>query len=225
MGNLFSLDSPYSKLMTKLFDACLLNLLWLLCSIPIFTIGPATQAMYYVALKDAEGEDGYVIRRYFKAFRRCFWQSAAIGFIALGSGAFLLVDIYLSHIARTTFFRWLLLLFLILLFCWACTLVYVFAVQARFNNTVKGTFRFSAGLALKHFPQTIIMLGTSLILIGLVRFVPVLLLIDIGLIPVINAKLLLKSFAPYLPSVEITGTVSDESTLPHADEEVDGSSS
>lgn len=203
MGGFFSLDSPFSKLMTKLFDACLLNLLWLVCCIPVFTIGPATQAMYYIALKYAEGEDGYIIRRYFKAFRRCFGQSVAIGLIMVGSGAFLLLDIYLSHIAATNFFRYLLLIFLILLFYWACILMYIFAVQARFDNLIRTTFRFSAGLALQHFPKTIVMLITSLALVGLIFAVPVLLIVNVGLIPMINAGLLRKAFAPYLPDAEM----------------------
>lgn len=200
MGKLLHPDSSFSKIMTKLFDACLLNLLWLVCSIPIFTIGPATQALYYVALKHAEGEDGSITRRYFKAFQRCFGQSVGIGLIMLGSGGLILLDIYLSHIAETALFHNLLPIFLILLFFWSCILMYVFAVQARFDDPIRVTFKIAAGLALQHFPKTIIMLMTSLILSSLIYFAPILLIVNVGLIPMINAGLLLKAFAPYLPA-------------------------
>lgn len=196
--NMFHPDSSFAKLMTCLFDTCLLNLLWLACSLSVFTVGPATQAMYYVALKYAEGEDGSITRRYFVAFRRCFGQSVGIGLIMIGSGGVILLDIYLAHVAGGGLVRNLLPLFLLLLLAWACILMYVFAVQARFDNPVLATFHIAAGLALRHFPQTVIMLGTALVLICLIYFAPILLIINVGLIPMINAGLLRKAFAPYL---------------------------
>ena len=214
--NLFHPDSVFSKWMTKLFDACLLNLLWLVCSLPMFTIGPATQAMYYVALKHAEGEDGSITCRYFQEFRRCFGQSIAIGLIMLGSGGLLLLDIYLAHMAGDGPIRSLLPVFLILLLAWACVLVYVFAVQAKFDNPVAATLQISTALALKHLPQTLLMLVTSLVLTSLIYFAPVLLIVNIGLIPMVNAGLLLKTFAPYLPKT----VVKKDSDFPKFDKRV-----
>lgn len=202
MDQIFSEENPFVALMTKVFDTCLLNLLWLIACIPIFTIGPATQAMYYVALKISEGNDGYIMRSYWKAFKSDFKKSVIIGLIMLCSGGLLLMDIYLAHQAATMFFRSLLPLFILLLLLWACLMMYVFAVQARFNNSVKETFRISAALALTNKRKTFIMLFTSLILVGLIYFAPILGIIDIGLIPMVNAGVLLRIFAPYLPKEE-----------------------
>jgi len=41
----FSYDSKFSQLMIKLCYSCYLNLLWFVCSIPIFTIGASTTAL------------------------------------------------------------------------------------------------------------------------------------------------------------------------------------
>ena len=43
----FSYESRFSQLLLKLCYACYLNLLWLVCSLPIFTMGAATTALYY----------------------------------------------------------------------------------------------------------------------------------------------------------------------------------
>ncbi|MFQ9510793.1 MAG: DUF624 domain-containing protein, partial [Lachnospiraceae bacterium] len=59
MGGLFNLDNPVWRFIGKLVDVALLNLLWIICCIPIVTIGPATTAMYYVTLKLVRDEEGY----------------------------------------------------------------------------------------------------------------------------------------------------------------------
>ena len=56
----FSYESRFSQLLLKLCYACYLNLLWLVCSLPIFTMGAATTALYYTCLKVIRGEEGYV---------------------------------------------------------------------------------------------------------------------------------------------------------------------
>src|SRR5699024_12157957 len=55
-----------------LCNCCYLNLLWLICSIPIFTIGASTSALYSVTLKIARNEDVIIHRQFFKAFRENF---------------------------------------------------------------------------------------------------------------------------------------------------------
>ena len=57
-----SYDSKFSQVMLHFCNACWLNLLWFVCSIPIITIGASTTALYYVTLKIARGEEGNVTR-------------------------------------------------------------------------------------------------------------------------------------------------------------------
>ena len=47
----FSYESRFSQLLMKLSCSCLLNILWFICSLPIFTIGASTTALYYACLK------------------------------------------------------------------------------------------------------------------------------------------------------------------------------
>ena len=72
MGKFFGLDSPFFKVMTKVADFIILNFLVLVFSIPVVTIGPALTAMYYVALKEARGEEGYIWRDFWKSFKANF---------------------------------------------------------------------------------------------------------------------------------------------------------
>ncbi|MBQ1840251.1 MAG: DUF624 domain-containing protein, partial [Atopobiaceae bacterium] len=51
---IFSPESKFSKIMMRLAWGCYLNLLWIVCSLPIITVGASTTALYYVTLKIAE---------------------------------------------------------------------------------------------------------------------------------------------------------------------------
>lgn len=51
LQGLFNYDNPVWRFIGKLGDLILLNLLWLICCIPVFTAGAATTAVYYVTLK------------------------------------------------------------------------------------------------------------------------------------------------------------------------------
>ena len=74
----FSYESKFSQLLLRLCYACYLNLLWFICSLPIFTIGASTTALYYTSLKIVRGEESYVGPTFFRAFRENFRQATVL---------------------------------------------------------------------------------------------------------------------------------------------------
>ena len=77
------LDSPLMQALNKLGDLMWLNVLTLICCIPIVTIGPSLTAMHYIALKIARNEEGYITRDFFKSFRANLRQGIIIGLILI----------------------------------------------------------------------------------------------------------------------------------------------
>ena len=51
MKNLFHVENPVWVFMGKLVDMLILSGLWVICSLPVVTIGASTAALYYVTLK------------------------------------------------------------------------------------------------------------------------------------------------------------------------------
>ena len=81
-------DNPIISGMSRIFDMMCLNVLWLVCSLPIFTIGASTTAMYTVMLKVVKNEEGYIVKGFFKAFKENFKKSTIIWLILLVIGGF-----------------------------------------------------------------------------------------------------------------------------------------
>ena len=64
----FSYESRFSQLLMKLSCSCLLNILWFICSLPIFTIGASTTALYYACLKVIRDEESHAWELFFRSF-------------------------------------------------------------------------------------------------------------------------------------------------------------
>ena len=60
-----------------------LNLLYLICCIPIFTIGPATAGMMYVLRNMANERPTFVVEDFFDAFKKNFKQGVVVGLLNL----------------------------------------------------------------------------------------------------------------------------------------------
>ena len=67
--NFLSPDSKFAQVMTAVGEMMLLNLCWILASLPLFTVGAATIAMYTVLGRRLRGEGAGTIVPFFKAWR------------------------------------------------------------------------------------------------------------------------------------------------------------
>ena len=138
----FSYESKFSQLLLKLCYACYLNLLWFLCSIPLFTIGASTTALYYASLKIVRDEDNRVGALFFRSFRENFRQATVIWLILLGLGLFLGADGYIVYHLRQSSLGpagvlWTLVLAVLIAAAvvYVIVLLYVFPLLASVSNT------------------------------------------------------------------------------------------
>ena len=65
----FDLESPLMQILNKVADLMILNILTVVCCIPVITTGASLTAMHYVALKMARNEECYIARDFFKSFK------------------------------------------------------------------------------------------------------------------------------------------------------------
>ena len=95
MQRFFSMDNGLFRALNRISDLMILNLIFILCCIPVVTIGPALTGLYYVALKIASNEEGYIVRGFFKSFKQNFRQGLIIWLILLAAGCVFGVDIFI----------------------------------------------------------------------------------------------------------------------------------
>ena len=160
MNKLFDMDSGIMQMLTRLADLVILNLLFLITSIPVLTIGAALTAMSYTNLKLKENE-GYVVKNYFRSFRENLKQSTLIWMIFL----FLLVifgtDFYVIRSMEGIAGNVIKIGVLVCMLIWMMTFLYVFPLQARFYNGIRHTIVNAFLLTTANFPRTFVMLVIS----------------------------------------------------------------
>lgn len=127
------IDTPFYRLMGHVGDLAVLNVLWLVCCLPVVTIGASTEGLFSVVNKLVAGEDHQVAADFFKAFRRDFAQSTAVWLMLLAAGAAATTGLWISNGQKDVFHgvlaaaSFLLALGTICFGCWGLALL------ARFN--------------------------------------------------------------------------------------------
>lgn len=197
---------------TRITDIVLLNLVYLVCCIPIVTIGAATTALYYVSLKMAEDKESYIIRSFFKSFKENFRQATIIWLILLVIGIFIGVDFRIVMPQDGAFFKVLLYLLSMTAILLLFVLLYVFPVLSKFYNSIQATFKNAFLMSLRHLPYTLlIFLITALpffvfltnVMI-ILRLLPLLLLCGFSLPAYLNSLLFKRIFVHYIPEEDST---------------------
>lgn len=165
--------------LNKLANLIVLNILWVVCSLPIITIGPATTAGYYTALKLVEDEGDSVIKMYFRSFKRNFKQAFVLGIIFTIIGGVLCFDIYLCTNklqAENSFKLIMLALLIFILLIFVVEMLYLWSLLSKFDNTNKQTVINAFVLSVNNYKKTVIMLvqDIAIITVGVicVAFVP-----------------------------------------------------
>lgn len=157
MGKLFDLDSPIMRFLSRMADMIILNILMMICCIPIITVGAAYTAMHYVLLKMVRDEEGYLIRGFFKSFVQNFKQATVIWLCMLLVILVFAGDWLIFRASADTFPRALVIGVAAIGIIVLMVAVYVFPLLARFDNSIKNTVHNAALLALGNLPKTLLM--------------------------------------------------------------------
>ncbi len=153
-----NIDSPFMQFLGKAADLMWVNILCLLLCLPIFTAGAALTAMHYVCLKIVRDEECYITKSFFKSFKENFVQSTLEWLIMLVCIFIFAGDFYLFYtgaVALPTVVQ--MIIAAIAMFVLLGALM-VFPVQARFVNTIPGTFKTAFAIAIIQVPKTLLML-------------------------------------------------------------------
>lgn len=163
-------DSPGVSIMNKIANIVILNVLVMLTCLPVITIGASFAAMHHVLYRMMKNEDGYLIKDYFEAFRQNFKKATILWLIMLGVLMILAADIWFLAVNAAAVPGWLAGPVLVTCIVLAMAMMYVFPLQAHFENTIKNTIKNAGIVMILNLPKSIVMFLvylTPVIAIGL----------------------------------------------------------
>ena len=154
---LFNPDSPLMSFLTRLADLVILNLLWLVCCVPVVTIGASTTAMYHVLRHLQDGGVTSITRDFFQSFKSDFKQATLVYLVLLIPTVAVVMNAWIlsgqSSDVVPVYVRAIWMVSVLLL---TFVVSFVYPVMAYFEDTVWKTLRTAAVLAVAKLPRTIL---------------------------------------------------------------------
>lgn len=158
MKNLFSLDGGFFAVMDKLANIFWLNILFVVCCIPIVTIGASTTALFYVTMKMVKNEDCYITKSFFHSFRQNFKQATGIWLLAMVVSIIFVLDLQILQTGDLPINKIIMVIVMAMSVIFIFVMTYIFPLLSRFDNTVKHTIKNSLLISIRHFPWTILLI-------------------------------------------------------------------
>lgn len=211
---MFKIDSPLMNFLNKVADIMILNILFMIFSIPVFTIGASFSAAYYMGFKMVKDEETYIIKGFWKAFKENFKQATVIWLIVLVIAGILGLDYRIIAYSGIEFADWMKIAMMTVTLVLLIGVVFMFPLQARFANSVKNTMKNAFLMALSHLPTSFLLIVIYVIPVVLYYFIPQLLpalfLLSFGLVIYLKSFLLLRVFKKYEEALVAKEEESDE---------------
>ena len=140
----WAIDSPVMRVLGRLGDIIILNMIFVVGCIPVITIGTSLSALYAVAMKMARGEDPSVWKEFWKAYKRNF-RPATICWLVMAVIAILLfVDFRIIGVLKRgseSMYSIMRIVLAVILGMWMLMFQYLFPYIARFENGIFATLR------------------------------------------------------------------------------------
>lgn len=199
MKKRLDVENPFFDFMGKLGDVVILNLLFIICSIPIITMGASVSAMYET-VSDMRGECFVSSSSSFrKALKKNFRKSLPAWMIQLAAGCVLVFDLlFVTRAGNALIWQVSGMILGGMMLIWLMGSCYLLPTGVYKERGVKDAFARSFYLAVRNLPYTLLMVllncipGICLILgeyfIGLVT--PIYMTIGFGVIAYLNTMLL-----------------------------------
>lgn len=214
MNRLFDIEGPLFTTLTRIADLFILNFLFIVCCLPVFTIGASVSALYYVTMKMAADEDCYTVKSFFKAFKENFKKSTVIWIIDAFVGISLFIDYKIIRgdygkifNPESKFTNAMFILFILASIIWIYVTLYVYPIQAKFENTIKNTIVNALYMSILNLPKTlliVVMTAFPWVIMHYVERAVVFYVIVFSVVAYMNSFIFVRIFRVYENKVEIT---------------------
>ena len=157
----FDPEGPLMTALGKFADIVICNIMFCLFSLPVFTIGASLTALFACMQElvyEEDRNDGLIFRDFWRAFKRNFKQATILWLICLLIIAFLAAYYWITRFMVGSFGKVYQTTFYLLTLLFLFGFVYIFPLQARFENSVLNTLRNAWLLSVAALPWTVLSL-------------------------------------------------------------------
>lgn len=161
---MFSPDGALSRILSTIFDVLMIGILWLVTSLPLITIVPASISAYHTMAKVVRYKSGYIREEFFAEFKANFKRMLPLALVNLVLVALFVVELVYLWSLDAKKYGPMFMIVLGIAFLYACVIMYIPAFLSRFDEKVWDVIKLSAYVAFRYLPITV---GMIIVLIGM----------------------------------------------------------
>lgn len=209
-SKLFNQENPIIRTLSRIFDLTVLNFLWLVFSLPFFTMGCATTAAASVCFRMIRDDYTGVTATFWRSFKTSFKDTTQVWLLMLTFMALLGLDLWYFLAAQDFISGVLLALICVILVFLVMTALligtYAITMIALFENTFRMTLHNAVLFALRNPARDLAILAVDIAMAGITVFLPIIIppltigviLLGASLTIFLNCKILVPIYKPYL---------------------------
>ena len=169
MRNLFNYENPFIQFLVRVGDLMILNVLFILCSAPVVTLGASLTALHRVTQNMLFEQEEPLLKAFFRAFRQNFKQSTLAWLVELVIIVSLVCDVLLvmayfnGGLAKAMY-----ILVAVLAILVAGVYAYLMPLIARYENGMRQQVNNALVLAIIKLPKTLLLVFLNLLPVILV---------------------------------------------------------
>lgn len=203
LQRVFRIDSPFYRFMNLVYYLLVTNFLWILFSLPIFTAGASTTALYYIMGKVVRGEGINIFRDFWGSFKLNFKQATIIWVIMIALYAIVYVNImnigtmgelgkYLAPIQYAILFELILVS------------IYIFPILSRYEITLGNLIKAAFFMGNRYILTTLMcMASIGVIFYTASLFTELFILVFVSFIALVLYFFINKSMKRYMSVVQV----------------------
>ena len=171
MANMFRQEAPLMRGLAFVFNLVALNMLFMLCCLPVVTIGASWTALHVMARRLIKGDDLHLLRNFKRLFVQNFKQATLAWLPLLAVGALIYINYSLIAVEGTQSILLPAVLALISVL-YFLVLLYIFPLIGRYDNGLIASFKNALFISVRHLPATLLMAVTVLVPAWFVFYTP-----------------------------------------------------
>jgi len=179
---MFRQEGTFVSIVNKIADMVILSVLWCVCSLPVFTIGASSAALYHTVVKVIRQDRGYAFATFFSSFRSNFKQTIApvllflTAFATLGTACYVFWEDTDSIFASSY-----VILSMLLILLASVAFLHTFALIGRFSLSRKELFTVVTRLSFRHVLRNLLLLCMLIFAVEMaLYYIPLLFILPSG---------------------------------------------
>lgn len=165
LSRMLSNDSPIIRFLIRGTDLVLLNMLFILSSLPILTIGASITSLVTSWQRILKNNDQRITAGYFQIFRENLKKSTLLFILLILTGTFFLLDYML--LSQQAILTKLIGITILIPFCvvWLLVFIFGFAYIGRYENSLQMVIKNSLLIALNNLSKAVILVVMNILIV------------------------------------------------------------